>query len=55
MINDINYRDASLDVALGLKHAIAIEDFLPAPGQLTLKTQKEKITILIDKRSLELF
>lgn len=51
----INYTDAPDDIAEALESAIAIEDFLPSPDQLVLKTEKEKITIAIDKRSLELF
>jgi predicted DNA binding CopG/RHH family protein len=51
----INYTDAPTDIADTLESAIAIEDFLPSPDQLVLKNEKEKITIAIDKRSLDLF
>ena len=55
MTNKVNYTDAPADIVEALENAIAIEDFLPSPDQLVLKTEKEKITIAIDKRSLELF
>jgi hypothetical protein len=55
MTDRINYTDAPTDIAETLESAIAIDDFLPSPDQLVLKTEKEKITIAIDKRSLDLF
>ena len=55
MKNNINYTDAPAEIAEALESATALEDFLPSPEQLILKTEKEKITIAIDKRSLELF
>lgn len=51
----INYTDAPEDIELSLDNAIVIEDFLPSPGELTRKVEKEKITLAIDKRSLDLF
>lgn len=55
MSNNIKYTDAPAGMAQALQDAVPIEDFLPSPDQLILKTEKEKITIAIDKRSLELF
>jgi predicted DNA binding CopG/RHH family protein len=55
MSNNIKYTDAPLDIAQALQSAVPIEDFLPSPDQLILKEEKEKITIAINKRSLELF
>ena len=55
MTNKIKYTNAPNDIAKTLEDAIAIDDFLPSPDQLVLKAEKEKITIAIDKRSLELF
>lgn len=55
MSHRINYTNAPTDVADVLEHAVPIEDFLPSPDQLILKTEKERITIAIDKHSLELF
>jgi predicted DNA binding CopG/RHH family protein len=55
MTDRTNYTNAPTDIADTLESAIAIDDFLPSPDQLVLKAEKEKITIAIDKRSLELF
>jgi predicted DNA binding CopG/RHH family protein len=55
MSNNIKYSDAPVDIARALQSAVPIEDFLPSPDQLILKEEKEKITIAINKRSLELF
>lgn len=55
MNNDDFYTDAPADVAVALENAVAIRDFLPPPDQLVLKTEKEKITIAVDKRSLDLY
>ena len=55
MSSTINYTDAPADVEQSLEDAIAVEDFLPSPAELVRKTEKEKITIAIDKHSLELF
>jgi len=55
MTNKVNYTDAPTEIAEALENAGALEDFLPSPEQLIFKTEKEKITIAIDKNSLELF
>jgi len=55
MTNKVNYTDAPAEIAEALENVGALEDFLPSPEQLVLKTEKEKITIAIDKNSLELF
>lgn len=55
MSSNSNYTKAPADIAQGLQDAVLTEDFLPSPDQLVLKTEKEKITIAIDKRSLDLF
>jgi predicted DNA binding CopG/RHH family protein len=55
MTNKVSYTDAPAEIAEALENAGALEDFLPSPEQLVLKTEKEKITIAVDKRSLELF
>jgi predicted DNA binding CopG/RHH family protein len=55
MTNKVSYTDAPTEIAEALESAGALEDFLPSPEQLVLKTEKEKITIAIDKNSLELF
>jgi predicted DNA binding CopG/RHH family protein len=55
MTNNIKYTNAPAEIAEALENVSALEDFLPSPDQLILKTEKEKITIAIDKNSLELF
>lgn len=55
MTNKTNYTDAPEEIERALDSATSMEDFLPSPSDLIRKTEKEKITIAIDKRSLELF
>jgi uncharacterized protein (DUF4415 family) len=55
MTSKINYTDAPADVERALEDAVILEDFLPSPDELVRKTEKEKITIAIDKRSIDLF
>lgn len=54
-MNKINYTTAPADVEQALDVAIVTDDFLPTPDKLVRKVQKEKITIALDKDSLELF
>lgn len=55
MSNNLKYTDAPLDIDRALDEAVMTKDLLPSPSELIRKTEKEKITIAIDKRSLELF
>jgi uncharacterized protein (DUF4415 family) len=55
MTNNSKYTDAPADIDQALESAIAIDDLLPAPSELVRKVEKEKITIAIDKSSLDLF
>lgn len=55
MTNRINYTDEPADVEKFLNDAKVVNDFLPPPNELIRKVDKEKITIAIDKHSLELF
>lgn len=55
MRSAINYTDAPKDVEQSLEAAIAVNDFLPSPAELVRKVEKEKITIAVDKHSLELY
>lgn len=55
MTSGINYTDAPDDIDEALDEATIVADLLPSPSQLIRKAEKEKITIAIDKRSLELF
>ncbi len=55
MTKTINYTDAPAEIQRALESATVMEDFLPSPSQLVRKTEKEKITIAVDKHSLALF
>jgi uncharacterized protein (DUF4415 family) len=55
MTNHVNYTDAPADIDKALETAMTIDDVLPSPSELIRKTEKEKITIAIDKSSLDLF
>ncbi len=51
----VNYTDAPQKIEQALEDATIVTDFLPSPEELVRKTAKEKITIAIDKRSLDLY
>ena len=51
----IKYTDAPSDIDLALDDAIRVLDFLPPPDKLVEKREKEKITILLDKNSVDFF
>jgi len=55
MNNTTRYTNAPLDIAESLDDARIIDDFLPKPEDLVSKEEKERITIAIDKKSLEAF
>lgn len=55
MSNTVNYTDDPTDIAEALENADIVSDFLPSPDKLVRRTEKEKITIAVDKRSLELY
>lgn len=55
MSRTINYTNAPSDVEESLDNAAIISDFLPSPAELVSRVEKEKITISVDKHSLELY
>jgi predicted DNA binding CopG/RHH family protein len=55
MRSKINYTNAPADIESSLDGAVTVEDFLPAPSKLVRKVQKEKVTLAMDKHSLDLF
>ena len=55
MSNTINQADTSADIELPLKDAVTVNNFLPSPTEFVRKSEKEKVTIAIDKQSLELY
>lgn len=54
-MKNVVYSDAPDDINDALDHGVIVTDFLPAPDKLVFKAEKEKITIAIDRRSLELY
>lgn len=55
MSNKVNYTDAPEELEQALDGARIVADFLPSPKELVRKSDKEKITIAIDKNSLVLY
>ena len=55
MSNTINYTDAPADIEQSLDNAVVVSDVLPNPAELVSRVEKEKITIAVDKHSLDLF
>lgn len=56
MSNKINYTQAPRDIAKELESAIKrIDDLIPGPQDLVRREEKERITIALDKKSLDLF
>ena len=55
MSNNDGYTDAPDDINEALEHSVPIEDFLPSPEEFILRAKKEKITISIDKHSLDFY
>ena len=55
MTNKTNYTDAPAEIEQALESAVSMKDFLPSPSELVRRSEKEKITIAVDKRSLDLF
>ncbi|MEX0934259.1 MAG: BrnA antitoxin family protein [Candidatus Saccharimonadales bacterium] len=55
MSNTTNYTNAPTEIDQSMEDATIVSDFLPSPAELTRKVEKEKITIAIDKQSLDSF
>jgi uncharacterized protein (DUF4415 family) len=55
MTKRITYTDAPDDVEAALGRAVRIIDFLPSPAELAGKPEKQKVTIMLDKASVEFF
>ncbi len=54
-MSNANYTNAPDDVRESLEDPIFVNDLLPSPEEFVRKAKKEKITIAIDKDSLELY
>jgi hypothetical protein len=55
MSDTTNYTDAPYDIDHALDAATIVSDFLPSPEELVRRVEKEKITISVDKHSVDLF
>jgi hypothetical protein len=55
MNNTTKYSDAPANIEESLEDAEVIGDFLPTPDKLLRISEKERITIAVDKGSLELY
>jgi len=49
------YRDAPADIEAALDRGERIIDFLPAPNQLVPRVEKQKVTILLNRESVDFF
>jgi uncharacterized protein (DUF4415 family) len=54
-MSNVNYTNAPDDVRESLEDPIFVNDLLPSPEEFVRKAKKEKITIAVDKDSLELY
>lgn len=54
-MSNVSYTDAPDDVRESLENPIFVNDLLPSPEAFVRKAKKEKITIAIDRDSLELY
>ena len=54
-MSKVSYTDAPKDINAALDHAVIVEDFLPSPEEFIRRSKKEKITISIDKHSLDFY
>jgi len=55
MKNTIKYKHGPADIENALGIAEPIADFLPPPEKLVEKIEKEKVTISLNKRSVDFF
>jgi uncharacterized DUF497 family protein/uncharacterized protein (DUF4415 family) len=54
-MSKINYTDAPDDVKESFDNPVIVENLLPSPEEFIQRSKKEKITISIDKHSLDLY
>ena len=54
-MSNVNYTSAPEEVRKSLESPVFVNDLLPPPEEFVRKAKKEKITIAIDKDSLELY
>jgi uncharacterized protein (DUF4415 family) len=49
------YKDAPPEVDAAFERSVRIPDFLPSPAELKGEPQKQKVTIMLDKRNIDFF
>jgi uncharacterized protein (DUF4415 family) len=49
------YTDAPDDVAEAFERSVIVPDFLPSPAELASMSKKEKVTIALDRSTIEFF
>ena len=54
-MSNVKYTNAPDDVRESLENPIFVDDLLPSPEEFVRNTKKEKITIALDKDSLDLY
>ncbi len=50
-----NYENAPAELAEAIEQAEVIPDFLPSPDQLVLKEETVRVTLSLNKRSVDFF
>ena len=51
----MKYENAPAELAEAIEHAEVIPDFLPSPDQLVLKEETVRVTLSLNKRSVDFF
>ncbi|MCL2869837.1 BrnA antitoxin family protein [Candidatus Saccharibacteria bacterium] len=54
-MTNVRYTDAPAEIARAIDAAVSVNDFLPSPESFADKIIKEKITLNVDRGSLNLF
>ena len=55
MKTGVKYQEAPADIEAALDQAERVIDFLPAPDQLVPKIEKQKVTIMLNRESVDFF
>ena len=55
MSNENEYESAPVDIAKAIEQAEVIPDFLPSPDQLVLKEETVRVTLNLNRRSVDFF
>jgi predicted DNA binding CopG/RHH family protein len=55
VISNTKYKKALAELVEAIEHAEVIPDFLPSPDQLVLKDETVRVTLDLNKRSVDFF